>query len=314
MGTGTSVAHVDDDSSQIPNEVIGMTSFNGKVLIYTKQNYVEVRSKSEVISSRFLSLTPSCACAIESETYIIGFQNGCISEFDSDLNLLMTYSLPGSTKAHSENVLCVASSKNCHLFSIGSDKVAHIWDSTGTHIKSFTSKSTYNVACCSSKYCWVSDTNSKISVIDLSTNTMTYPLDIRSNATSMAPLPNETCCIAALDDGSVCILTALQVIAQFTFSGRPKPIRSICPLKVDNTTGLISYVAVDSDGVLTLRALECIVSEIGACKPFFAATKDEIIVLMNDHISRYSRAQLEEESVKDLGRLELPRKQIVQFL
>ena len=296
-----------------PDDVVGLASFADEILLFTESKKIEIRSNNDILSTRTLSLKPTCACATESGAYIVGFENGFLSEFDSDLNLVMTFSKPGNVSAHRGDIVQVASSAGCHLISIGGDKVVNLWNANGGVIKSYSTTGKYTSICCSDACAWVSDTNLKMIVIDLKTKDVVKSFQVPSIITSMTLLSNGRGCIAALDDRSVVLFSAHEVLANMSFH-EGEPISMVCPLHCNSETGLVTYLAVDKSGVLSLRALEFMLAEIGNALPFFAITNNEVVCIIDNKIVRLSKSQIEAQSLKNLPEMELPRTRIRNFL
>lgn len=211
------------------------------------------------------------------------------------------------------------SSPICYMMSIGSDKSMNFWNMKGLHISTMTTTGYFTSFCSSSLYVWVADTNQRMYVIDSSNSSgkesfKTFnSFNIPDIIVSMTPFGDGRGCIASLKSGSVIITSTNSVLSHLAFLNRP-PIVSICPLRIDYQTGLISYLAVDEDGNLNLRVLEHVVKELGKSSPFFTANEKEVITVIKNQIVKFDLNKLENDSVKKLPEMELPREKIVKFL
>ena len=311
-----------DGIIKIPPNVAGIAcsiSEPDEFMLFTSDSFFEVRTLKESLATRILSMTPSCSCSTSTNTFIVGFKTGFISEFDSDLNLITTFTFPGGSRAHNGEITQVMSSPVCHMMSIGADKSMNFWNMKGLHVSTMNTTGQFTSFCSSSSYVWVADTNQRMHVIQSSNSfgkesfKTVSSFNIPDIIVSMVPFGEGNGCIASLKAGSVIIISTTGVLSHLAFLNRP-PIVSICPLRVDYQSGLISYAAVDSEGNLSLRVLEHIVKELGNSYPFFAANNTDIIAIINGKISKFNKQKLENDSVKRLPEIELPRKKIVKFL
>lgn len=311
-----------EDLRKVPQNIDGIScSFSEPDLFmfYTSDSFFEVRSLKDSLATRILSMEPSCICSTSADSFIIGFKTGFISEFDYNLNLNTTFTFPGRSKAHNGEIIQVTSSNICYMISIGTDKSMNFWNMKGLHISTMTTTGQFTSVCSSSLFIWVADTNQRMYVIDSSNSSGKEPFRTSSSfnipdiIVAMAPFGEGKGCIASLKSGSVIIVSTRGVLSHLAFLNCP-PIVSICPLRIDYQTGLISYLAVDSEGNLNLRVLEYVVKELGKCSSFFTLNENDVITVIKGQITKFSREKLEKDSVRKLPEIELPRKKIVNFL
>ncbi|KAK8864019.1 hypothetical protein M9Y10_011713 [Tritrichomonas musculus] len=311
-----------DGLIKVPQNIAGITcsiSEPDELMFYTSDSFFEVRTSKDSLATRILSMAPSCLCSTATDTFIIGFKTGFISEFDSDLNLITTFTFPGSSRAHNGEVIQVMSSSICHMMSIGNDRSMNFWNMKGLHISTMTTTGQFTSFCSSSLYIWVADTNQRMYVIDLASNSSKESFktfnsfNIPDLIVSMVPFGEGKGCIASLKSGSIIIISTTGILSHLGFLNQP-PVVSICPLRIDYRTGLISYVAVDVEGNLNLRVLEYIVKDLGKSSPFFTTNDTDLITIIDGEIVRYNKKKLEADSIKKLPEIELPRVKIVNFL
>ncbi|OHS94863.1 hypothetical protein TRFO_10780 [Tritrichomonas foetus] len=302
-----------EDFGKVPSEIAGLTATSDEIMYFTKDSFCEIRTIDDSLATRILSMAPSCVCASSIGTFIIGFKSGYISEFDTDLNLLTTFTIPGGFRAHNGEILQLVSSLNCYLLSIGSDKTLNFWNFKGLHLSALTSTGSFTALCCSHDYAWLSDLNQRMHIIDLHTRERIRSFNLPGIVVSMSSFGDGRGCIASLKDGSLNIYSTFGVLAHLPFLNHP-PVISICPLRIDPQNGLISYAAVDSKGNLSLRVLEYIVKDLGQGAPFFAVNDKEVVAVINGQLLRLSKDKLETESMKSLPEMELPREKIKKFL
>lgn len=325
MGISLSTAQsnqLNDDTNKVPQNIAGMVcsySIPSGFMLYTTDSFFEVRNQNDSLATRILSMSPSCICSTAADAFIIGFKTGFISEFDMNLNLVTTFTFPGGSRAHNGEIIQVMSSPICYMMSIGTDKSMNFWNMKGLHISTMTTTGHFTSFCSSPLYVWVADTNQRMYVIDSSNSTRkesfktANSFNIPDIIVSMVPFGEGKGCIASLKSGSVIIISTTGVLSHLAFLNRP-PIVSILPLRVDYQTGLISYLAVDSEGNLNLRVLEHVVKELGKSSSFFTSNENEVMTVINGEIFRFNKQKLENDSVKKLPEIELPRVKIVKFL
>jgi hypothetical protein len=128
----------------------------------------------------------------------------------------------------------------------------------------------------------------------------------------MIPFFDGLGCMIALEDGSVAIASTSKVVSHFSIPG--KTAVSIIPLasRIDN--GLVSYLAVDRNGEMTLRVLEHVIAVLGTGVSFIDVEDDRIAVVKEGKVERLSRKALAKKSMEKLPSMELPRKSICEFL
>lgn len=311
---------------KLPDCIDGISAYEDEFIYFTRSGFFEVFSKDESISSRLLSMHPTSVCSTTFHTFIIGFRNGFISEFDSQMNLLTTYTLPGTFTAHNDMITQIGSCPQFHLMSISTDKSMHFWNSKGLHMSTITSNFMFTAFCVSSDFLWLADSRPRMYVCNLSSlnksskkkqsfkKLKSFDLSVPGIVVAMAPIGDGNACIAAMRDGMILILSTSAILDIFNPFSDHVRIMNICPLRVDFRTGLISYAVVDSSGNFNLVALNHVVKNLGQIAPFFTSNETDILSIRNGQIVRFNKKQLESDSVKRLPELDLPRSKIVNCL
>lgn len=298
---------------------IEMIACNEKsVMILTPTKNVEVRNFDGTSIIKPLNLQPTCCCATSSGGWVIGFNNGQLSEFDSSLQLLVSYRTPGNYRAHEDSVICVLENKDLakkgfyHLASVGSDNTLNFWNKTGNHLFKFRFENIFTSLCLTSCIAYLADDHQHIYSINTE-KFNTFTVNLPNNVKSFASLNEGDFILAVLDTGIVSIISPTQVVIKFQFLNNPNPSK-ILPLVVESQTGLITYAVLDQNKKLTLRALEKVTSELGEVNPVYAVSPNYIVTIKSNNLVVYSLSELETASMMVLPDMELPRKQISKYL
>lgn len=316
MGADSSSVRKDaNDLGQAPENLLCIVPSKEQVLLVTKTSDLEIRNSQETIATRKLSLEPTCACATPTGTFVIGFKNGTITEFDVDLNLVNTYCLPGSCHGHKGEIISLAASptREPYLFSIGADKCWNVWNiNKGLLMSSNPFTGNLVATCASHLYAWTADTHLRVHVLSLDTMKLKH-FPGPGLISTMMPIANGTGFIAAMQDGSVDIFSTYDVIAQFPAASMQNKMAAVLGIREDD--GMVTFVAGDCDGHMTLRALEHVVGDVNRVIGLFTATENELIGVENDRIVKIEKKPLIVRALKNLPEdMELPRKSIVRFL
>ncbi|OHT07924.1 hypothetical protein TRFO_05039 [Tritrichomonas foetus] len=286
-------------------------------MILTPTKIVEIRNYDGTSFVKTLNLQPTCCCSTSSGGWIIGFICGHIFEFDSAMNLTASYRSPGSHKAHEGKVLQVFESydfkeSHCYIMSLGADNKINIWSKIQNHIYTFQSKYQLTSICLSPYFAFLADDHSQIHTINikkLTHSTYTIPSPVKS----MVPIGEGFAGLAVLENGSVCILSATEVVISFPFINNQYPSK-IISLVVEDRTGLITYAVLEKNRKLTFRALEKVTEELGEVSPIFTASTTHIVTIKRNQIVVYLTDDLEAASMNILPDMELPRRRISKFL
>jgi hypothetical protein len=242
-------------------------------------------------------------------TFLVGFKNGTISEFDSELNLLTTFCVLGGCRAHFGEVTSIASSSGCHLCSIGADRVWRFWGSNGSLLATFSAATTLVTCCLSGTHGWAAEFHNRVHVVELA--------DFRERVFALPGRALHICTIgaaaafAALEDGSVVLISTSDIASHIQCRGQSTSC--ICLLAVDEATGQLSYVAATREGTLQLRMLEFVLKEVANGRQFFAEAPDAIIAVDGGRIVAIPKPALLAWTKKKLPEMELPRKAICEF-
>jgi hypothetical protein len=112
--------------------------------------------------------------------------------------------------------------------------------------------------------------------------------------------------LAVLDDGSISVLSASEVVWQFKTS-QTDTVVSVLPLNLEGGTGLITYAAQDQLGKVTLRAVKTVLEqmEIAGKIVLLADSRSSVVVQQDKNVVVYDRDQLTMRSMELL--VELPQ-------
>ena len=261
------------------------------------------------------SLQPSCCCSTSTGGWVIGFKTGQISELDSNLNILLSYRLPGSARAHEAEITHVrenadTESKKCHLISIASDGTCNLWGHEGRHIFCFSSQNGLSAIESSPFFAFLADKKGKFYTVSVDSLT-SFDFLLPSPARCITSLGEGFACLAALQNGSVAVLSSTNVIDVFEFE---RKLTKVMPLALEEGTGLIVYFAIDEEGKLVICALDYILEEIGEGASLFATNTDYIVTILNDKIAVFSRNEICFKVLDNLIDVGLPRKEIAEVL
>lgn len=301
-----------------PKKIEMMACNDNSVMILTPTKNVEVRNFDGTSIIKPLNLQPTCCCATRSGGWVIGFNSGHLSEFDNSFQLLVSYRTPGNFRAHEGSVLLVLENEDLtnegfyHLASIGSDNSLNFWSKTGNHLYKFKFEPNFTSLCLTSCIAYLADDHQHIHSVNAE-KFNSYTVNLPCNAKSIGSLGERDLILAILENGTVSIISPNQVIIKFQFLNNPNPSR-ILPLVVESQTGLITYVVLDQNKKLTLRALEKVTAELGEVNPMYAVSRNNIVTIKSNNIVVYSLSELETASMMVLPDMELPRKQISKYL
>lgn len=301
--------------NDIPNNIKSMACNIESVLILSDSKVLHLKNYDGKTTVRRVSLMPNCCCAT-SNGWAIGFTNGTLSEFDKNLNLITTYRQPGDTHAHDEEIVKVMNNEDdnslCHLISMGKDYTLNFWDHNGNRIFFYKSKYEITSFCATPFFVFVSDNQNKIHTIDIDSQyveTYTVP----SSAKKIVSLGEGFASLAALNDGSIVILSESEIVETFHFPITDE-ICDVLPLVVEYGTGLITYLTMKKDGKIFLRALEENVGEVGESTKLYAESTTHIVTTKDNNIVVYIRDDFETISMQFLPNIYLPRTKIAKFL
>ena len=297
-----------NDLGPSPDGLLFLVPGNDHLLLVTK-DLLEVRERGETIATRVVSLEPSCACPTGTETFVIGFSNGTLSEFDSELNLINTFCLPGTCHSHTGGVVGVATCyrKELLVFSIGHDKKWNVWSQSGL-IKSIALTEQPVCACACDQYAWTADKLNRMHVLDLDTMNVSV-FSLPGPVTYMETFRGKNGgVIAVIEDGSVDIFSYKEVVAQFPpCDAKFASIMSCCA-----NDGTVFYVTGNGQK-LTYHMLEYSLGEVGKGVIMFKVIKDGIIASCNGRITMIQPGDFSKKA-KSLPNVELPRRTICEFL
>ncbi|KAH0788793.1 hypothetical protein GPJ56_007475 [Histomonas meleagridis] len=300
-----------------PENIKAMACNDKALLIISNSKTIELRKYNNETLTKILSLNPTCCCSTE-RGWAIGFTNGQLSEFDSDLNLIISYRIPGRSHAHDGEIKQIQENSDftgkseSYLMSYGSDNTINLWSKNGKHLFSFTPKFNITAVCTSPFYVFLSDDHNQIHTINIETHDIaTYT--IPNYAKSIIPLGDGFSSLAVLSDGSVTILSSRELVSTFNIPITEGIVYAL-PLVVEYGTGLITYLTMNKDGKVVLRALEVEIGEIGKNESVFADSVTHTIVLKDGLINAYLRDDLETLSMQYLPEMNLPRERIAKFL
>ena len=270
-----------------PKKIEMMACNDKSVMILTPTKNIEIRNFDGTSIIKPLNMQPTCCCATQTGGWIIGFNSGHLSEFDSNLQLLVSYRTPGNYRAHEGSVVHVLENADIahkgfyHMASVGSDNTLNFWNKSGNHLFKFHFENHFTSLCLTSCIAYLADDHQHI----FSVNTEkfnSFTVNLPNNIKSIASLGESDLILAVLDNGIVSIVSPTQVITKFQFLNNQNPSK-ILPLVVENQTGLITYAV-------------------------------NIVSIKSNNIVVYSLSELETASMMVLPDLGLPRKQISKYL
>ena len=306
---GADASYAPNDVGPVPEDLLFIVPSKDRFLLITK-TFLEVRDRSGPIETRVVSLEPSCACATETGTFVIGFVNGTVSEFDGELRLIHTFCLPGACHAHEGAVVGVATAYISELlvFTTGADKLWNVWTATQGLVSSVTFTAPPVAACASATHAWAADKFNRMHVLDLSDMSSSV-FALPGAVARMWPLPgSQSGVVAVMEDGAVDIFSHNDVIAQFP----PCGARHVAVLSTNAYDGTVTYIAGNDDSV-SLFVLEHSLGEIARDVTEIAVAGDELVLARGARIELMRIANVMKR-VKNLPDLELPRKTIAEFL
>ena len=318
MGSGSSSL-----SGCVPKLILGDADKNISAISCNDKNVLILNNTKTVTLIGFeggslqkeFSLQPTCCCSTSTGGWVIGFKTGQISEFDSDLNVLFSYRLPGAARAHEAEITHVrenadTESKKCHLISVASDGTCNLWGHEGRHIFCFSSQAGLSAIESSPFFAFLADKKGKMYTVSVdSLSSFDYLLP--SPARCIAPLGDGFACLTALQNGTVAVVSSTSVVDVFEFE---RKITRVMPLAIEEGTGLIVYFATDEEGKLVICALDYLLEEVGDGAPLFATNTDYIITILNDKIAVFSKNDICFKVLDNLVDVGLPRQEIAEVL
>lgn len=303
----------------VPSNLKSMACGAKEIVLLLNSKAIEIRDFDGNSKVKTFSLQPTCCCSTSDNGWVIGFSSGHISEFDEEFNLLLSYRIPGSARAHNSDVIQVYEyhtdiDSKCHLVTRSSDSTVCFWAKDGTHMFTYSSKSPVTALTSSPFYTFIGLENKSFITIDNEMFTSAKCL-LESPAISVSPIGTGLAALAVTDNGNVSIVSNTDAVTfRFTYRADESKIVSVLPLIVEEQTGLLTYVAVTAKGQLSLRVLEHVHSEIGEISAQYCSSLFHLVVIRDDRIITYSRDALAIVSIDNLPEIDLPREQIVKLL
>ena len=324
MGSSHSV----EEYGVIPSQLLAMQATrDGKnILSIDKFGLCKVHSINGNQCQRQLSVIPTTCSVSPRGGWIIGFESGTLSEFDLNLTLIQSFTIPGRSRAHkspittvvpvfntpdqSDSILCISAA----------DSTINFWSWNGIRLYTLNAASPIQGLCISDNLLFIGESK-KITPIDIDSKRNLANILIPSNVYSMVPIPDVIGILVATDDGQVLILSEKSIVAQFSFFNKP-PVRCIVPLKVEEETGLFSYFCINQNGEFSIRCLEFDLTEINNHSsdkeykdylPIFTYNEDTVFVIQKGKLKEIPIYSLAKNSFKNLPETELPRNSIVNF-
>ena len=301
----------------VPDNFVCAACNDTIALILTDSKQVEVRAFSGEITTKQLNLRPSAVCALRSGGWVIGFENGFLSEFTDALTLVRSYRVPGAPSAHAKAIKSVVhinrdEGGSAHIMSLDLDNVLRFWGNNGELLHTLTPRVPLVRIACSPYFAFLVDEQKNVNVLDLERFAMTsYP--VISNAKAITTIGDGFAALAVLENHSVLLLGPKGVVETFKFT-EADMMTSVLPLIVEEGTGLITYVTVDMQGKMVLRALELITGELGEGYKLITDSYSHLIVSHDGHFAVFKRDDLVKMSVDVLPEMSLPREKIARAL
>lgn len=289
------------------------------VICLERSGNIEIRSDDGIYSSRQLNLIPTCCCQSPRGSWIIGFDSGTISEFDFELNLIQSFTVPGTIRAHSGSVVNVVpgnkdyeSSDSLLFISAGLDNYVHFWNFAGNHISAKHTQSPVTAMCISYNIVYVAEKGNKVSAAEITErvdsnehietkgkgglkvriqhvtekqklNIKHRTITIPSNIKAMAPIPNYNGCLATLEDGQIIVLNEKCLVTTFQISNT-HPCLSVAPINVNKKTGSLSYFVINSYNEMYSCVNEVKTKIEGTAIPVIAFSESAIFVVTKGEI------------------------------
>lgn len=301
----------------VPDNFVCAACNDTAALIITDQKQIELRTFSGETLTKTFNLRPTSVCSLRPNGWAIGFSNGFLSEFDASFELVRSYRTPGTPRAHTDEVRDVVyidsdEGGSAHLMSYGKENVVCFWGKSGELLWSFVPRSGLIHGVCSPYFGFFADGKKQIHTVNLeSFENANYPLI--SNVKSIVPIGDGFAALAVLENHWVCLLAPSGVVETFKFA-EADMMTGILPLVVEDGTGLITYITVDSSGKLMLRALEEVTGELGEGYKLIADSPTHVLVTQDEQFAVFRRDHLAKMSIDALPEMSLPRRKIVKAL
>ena len=318
MGSSTSAILPSYQLNEPPEDYTAVASTDSALLFINETNTVEIRRFEGETQQIPLNLQPTCCNMSYSNGWFLGFKTGQITEFDSNFEVVMSYRLPGSVRAHESEVLSLAEvdSGDIRLVSYGADGFIRSWSKYGQLLNSFplniSSSNLSSQLCISDSAVWYVDEGGKtVSSYNYSTK-RTSSILLTNTVVFLKSIAVGRAALVIFDDGSIVLISPTTHIAKFDFQALSKA-QELIPLNVEEQVGLITYAVKDEEGNCTMRALDEITGNIGKA-PENYATSPSFITTISDKIVVYKRGDVEALSMYNMPDLGLPWTNIAEFL
>jgi hypothetical protein len=201
----------------------------------------------------------------------------------------------------------------------GADNVVNLWSTTGQFLDQFSHPKTLLHVSASPLSVIMADDHRQIHTIDLADLTRTS-FEVPALINCVAPIEDGIAALVALSPTnasfrhSICLTSLTAIRFTFDFAVDDNVVR-ILPLNVARDSGLITYLAIDKQGVITLRALEKILELEFAPRLTLLAESPALLVVAKDgKMYVYERDGLAVLSMMLSGHFEHPRDDIIAFL
>lgn len=309
----------------LPESVLGdiprgfkCASCNDKsALILTDSKSLELRKYDGETHTKALRMKPTACCGVRSNGWAVGFINGYLTEFDAELNVVMSYRMPGQTKAHVGEIKKVFYIDNevgglARLMTFGEDKAVRFWGKDGQLLYTFMPQFPIVHMTASPYIAFFADDHKQIHTIKIDTFTPNK-FQVISNIKSLCTVGDGVVAMLLMENRHVCLVSHSKVVVSFKFP-ETDLITEILPLICEDGTGLITYVTADMQGKLMLRALERVTSEFGEGVKVISDSLTHLLADKDGMFAVYRRDDIETMSMQVLPEMDLPRMSIVAAL
>jgi hypothetical protein len=296
----------------VPRALKSIACNDESVLLITDSPILELRAFSGAITTKPVSLTPTCVCAASGPVWIVGFASGTITEFDANLQLLFSYRKPGECRAHDAAVTHLLPADDSrqlavHLTSLGLDNVVKFWSADGLLIHTFSPSSPVLHLSSAGYLAFICTGPNSIESIDLKDPEFRrIAFSVPAPVKFLTLIADGLAAIAVLEDHSICVLSASEVILQFK-NLQTDTVVAVLPLNLEGGTGLITYATLDQLGKVTLRAVKTTLEEVEVVGKLglLAESRLSVVVQQDKNVVVYDRDQLTMRSMELL--VELPQ-------
>jgi hypothetical protein len=244
----------------LPADFKSLSCSDACLLILNDSRTVELRALTGESLTRTFSMVPSSSCALSTYPahWIIGFQSGVLSEFDSELNLIRSYRERGEARAHSSSITQVYQTVHpsglCSLVSVADDDVINFWSTAGQFLHQYVPPKRLVQVSAAPLALYAANDQSEVTVISLG-DFSRKTFRVGSPIVSIAAIHDGIAALVGVSEHRILLVDSNGLRSKFEFGIGDKVVK-IVPLTVETESGLITYLAVDQFGKVTMRGLD----------------------------------------------------------